>query len=205
MHGLLLPPPKACPAPSDGSQVVPARGPVTKEGPRERGGVIFGLFCLGWWFGRALLAPAQLRAWEFTVLLTSSSPYNHPLAAARAAPIVRFCASPSDPGRAALPPPQRPRRALGKPVPALEGAREVAKSRPHFFRARPAAHPSPRAAPARGVQSGGRWGGAIRGGAAEGPAPAPAAAPPPPAPPPGKALAGQVHAAAVARPAPPPL
>lgn len=55
LHGLLLPPPKACPAPSDGSQVVPARGPVTKEGPREREGGEFSVFSV-WGGGLAGLS-----------------------------------------------------------------------------------------------------------------------------------------------------
>lgn len=51
LHRPLLPALKACPAPSDGAQVVPDRGPVTKKSQGEREGIFGLLFGVVVWLG----------------------------------------------------------------------------------------------------------------------------------------------------------
>lgn len=124
----------------------------------------------GWWFGRARSAPSPTGG-----LRIHSSPPHVPFSLTihwpQVRPHLRFCASPWAQIR-----PPRPRHSdpawPSGAVPALEGAREVAKSRPHFSRAWPAAHPSPRAraAPA-GARRVGRGVGPPEGGPPRAPPP----------------------------------
>lgn len=119
----------------------------------------FSVFCVGGGglAGLALPPPAPRPTAGLRIHSCSHVPpslSNHPPAAAGAAPTARFCAHPSAPVRLPCPCHGDPHQALGKHIPALEGAREVAKSRPHFSRARSAVHLSRRAAPAQSEQGG---------------------------------------------------